>query len=513
MTKTIAERPLPKKLYQAFLDSFTGYLDVSSRGRVWMNAGNLAHIELSGGGISYSNLIVQYGFADASRIESVLQMSEHNVSDQSMFLHRHGVINDDQLEYIKKQKIFHDLSAIFQVDDEVSTVALTNIDEKARTKVTVFEALFTILRFFSTPDQISLMEERLTDVLIMPQSNLPYILPALNFDSNILTALKNWQTPRSRNDFFTITGLDIRSGLAVIELLKLVDALVIKSRQARYTVEVEAAPQEDDPIKQASQAPLNSPSASAKPSGADSPTQSKKAASPTLSKDERELKAEIEKRLKLGESSNPLTILGVQESSSPTEIKAAYMNLVRRLHPDRLGGTPLESLKDKCSEVFTSIGNAYQMLTNADERKLFIEALHDPIIKGDMHKFEMRRRADLDIQKTKILFKKRDYKGVIPQADHTLAIFPYNPEILAMKAWAIYNVSKDKDAVLSDVLMQLEKALKLNPRTELAHFCKAKLARIQGDKKTAILHFSITLKLNPNNVEAQRELRLLKAHD
>ena len=58
-------------------------------------------------------------------------------------------------------------------------------------------------------------------------------------------------------------------------------------------------------------------------------------------------------------------ILGVPSKATPAEIKKAYRKLAKQHHPDANPGKP------KAAERFKSIGEAYSVLSNAEERKQY----------------------------------------------------------------------------------------------------------------------------------------------
>jgi curved DNA-binding protein CbpA len=60
----------------------------------------------------------------------------------------------------------------------------------------------------------------------------------------------------------------------------------------------------------------------------------------------------------LGEVSNPYTVLGLDPSAGPAEIKRAYRRRARDCHPDRHGDTP------ELRAQFLRIGEAYKVLSN-----------------------------------------------------------------------------------------------------------------------------------------------------
>ncbi|HAX40368.1 MAG TPA: molecular chaperone DnaJ, partial [Clostridiales bacterium] len=57
---------------------------------------------------------------------------------------------------------------------------------------------------------------------------------------------------------------------------------------------------------------------------------------------------------------NPYKVLGVRESASQEEIRAAYLELVKKYHPDKYADNPLKEL---AGEKLKEINQAYEMLS------------------------------------------------------------------------------------------------------------------------------------------------------
>lgn len=60
-------------------------------------------------------------------------------------------------------------------------------------------------------------------------------------------------------------------------------------------------------------------------------------------------------------SKNPYEVLGVKRTASDEEIKKAYMELVKKYHPDRFTDNPLKELAD---EKLREINHAYDTIKN-----------------------------------------------------------------------------------------------------------------------------------------------------
>src|SRR3546814_15178107 len=59
---------------------------------------------------------------------------------------------------------------------------------------------------------------------------------------------------------------------------------------------------------------------------------------------------------------DPYTILGVARNASEADIKKAYRNLAKELHPDRNTDNP------KAAEKFAQVTHAYELLMDQDKR-------------------------------------------------------------------------------------------------------------------------------------------------
>ena len=61
---------------------------------------------------------------------------------------------------------------------------------------------------------------------------------------------------------------------------------------------------------------------------------------------------------------NPYKVLGVSENASQEEIRKAYLDLVKKYHPDRYADGPM---KDLANEKLKEINQAYELLTKKKE--------------------------------------------------------------------------------------------------------------------------------------------------
>jgi len=63
---------------------------------------------------------------------------------------------------------------------------------------------------------------------------------------------------------------------------------------------------------------------------------------------------------------DPYQILKVPRTATQSQIKSAYRKLALKYHPDRQSSS---DEKERCTKVFSSIGNAYEILADKDRRE------------------------------------------------------------------------------------------------------------------------------------------------
>jgi tetratricopeptide (TPR) repeat protein len=88
-----------------------------------------------------------------------------------------------------------------------------------------------------------------------------------------------------------------------------------------------------------------------------------------------QLKGEIEEMHKKYEGLGYYGVLGVKSHASIPEIKGAYYKAARKFHPDMHFHLEDDDLKDKLSDIFTYVYEAYATLSNPQKRKKYDESL------------------------------------------------------------------------------------------------------------------------------------------
>lgn len=201
-------------------------------------------------------------------------------------------------------------------------------------------------------------------------------------------------------------------------------------------------------------------------------------------------------------------LLNVAKSASSQDVQSAYYALVKRVHPDRLP-LALAPLVRVAQVVFDRATEASTVLSDAKTRASYDEAVAGG---GGTRAAERTMRnvleSALEYQKAEVLSRRREYAQAMQLVRGALAKNADDADCHALFAWLLHLTNPSMPAPLDEMLRSLDRALKINPRHERAHYVKGVvLKRLKRDAE-AMRHFRTAAEINPHNVDAAREVRL-----
>lgn len=202
-------------------------------------------------------------------------------------------------------------------------------------------------------------------------------------------------------------------------------------------------------------------------------------------------------------------VLGVDEKATAEEINAAYVRAVRHIHPDRLAGTPNADLIKEAERVFSRIGDAHATLTDPKKRADFLYRRNNPNAAPSSSRSILE--AETLFQKGEVLLKRADHARAVELFAEAVKLNPAESQYRAYLAWARFDdPSARKDALVRETLRVLEETVKDRARFALGHFWVGQCWKYLNEMSKAIESFREAVELDPQLIEAQRELRLLE---
>ncbi|WP_141255392.1 DnaJ domain-containing protein [Myxococcus sp. CA006] len=199
--------------------------------------------------------------------------------------------------------------------------------------------------------------------------------------------------------------------------------------------------------------------------------------------------------------------LGLTEQTNSSAVKIAYFRLAKLYHPDTLpqGAPPeLEKLK---AEVFAYIGDAYRTLSDDSSRASYIEELKSGG-SGDGVDINGILMAEELFQKSCILVKARKFPDAVKMLDEAIKLNPEEAEFYAWRGYARFFTAADKKAAQPEAFREIQNAIRRNERCAPAHYFLGVIAKLSGDGQGALKHFKRTVELQPDHIDAQREVRI-----
>ncbi len=210
------------------------------------------------------------------------------------------------------------------------------------------------------------------------------------------------------------------------------------------------------------------------------------------------------------DSKNHFEVLGVDADASDADIKAAYFNLVKMIHPDRLPKGIPDDIRERCEDLFSRVSEAFSVLSDPDKRDEYVEELKLKEQGVDEQAAMNALQSEVEFQKAQVLIKKGDFAGAEEALRKAIALYDQEPEYFVELGWAVYRSGRKsgKDR-MAEAVEIVKTGISNNPKLAQGYFYLGQMFKLAGDTKQARAFFESTLKVNPKHFEAERELRLM----
>jgi curved DNA-binding protein CbpA len=205
-------------------------------------------------------------------------------------------------------------------------------------------------------------------------------------------------------------------------------------------------------------------------------------------------------------ASDYFVALGVTQVSTPDQVQSAFYEAVKEWHPDRVP-SGLDALKPLFAQVFARLETARQTLTDPAKRQRYLEdaAKQKRATSGDLSSAE----ASLEFKKAEALLKKNDVVMAETHLRRALQLVPANPEYQARLVSLLAKPTSTPDE-LKKLVGDLDRVIDRSPSCERAYFFRGQLRKRLDLNDQANADFERAAELDPNNIEAAREVRIYR---
>ena len=218
---------------------------------------------------------------------------------------------------------------------------------------------------------------------------------------------------------------------------------------------------------------------------------------------------EVSRFIAMMDRLNYFEMLGVMDSASGAEISKKYMTLAKTWHPDRLP-PELSELRPWVEEIFHLFTVANETLSDTTKRAEYQKT----VMQGGgtpeaERKLNVMVEAAINFQKVDVLVKRRRYDEALEICEASMSVVRKEADYPAMKAWILLlRDGVDDEETADEINSLLRSTFAINPDHVHGHFVRAHTLKRQGEYDKALRHFMKVAKLDPQNLEAAREVRI-----
>ncbi|MCK9523949.1 MAG: DnaJ domain-containing protein [Proteobacteria bacterium] len=236
------------------------------------------------------------------------------------------------------------------------------------------------------------------------------------------------------------------------------------------------------------------------------------------------LRDEIQTKAAQIPTQNYYEMLGISHSATAEDARKAFFKAARIYHPDKAAKPELIDLRDTLAFVFTNLSEAHSTIIDPDAREEYDRAIatgeqrrstvpgaptDDPTGAPKNEEQEVRDalEAETSFQKGLVLMRREQYEKAWDFIETAYRLRPQEPEYIS--AIAHLRIVFRKEPVAKH-LPEMRDAAQAAPRSERVRLFLALALKRDNKMNEARDHFEAVVDINPHNIEAARELRLMK---
>jgi hypothetical protein len=223
-----------------------------------------------------------------------------------------------------------------------------------------------------------------------------------------------------------------------------------------------------------------------------------------LSPEDQRFVDEVRSRAKQARTQSAYALLAISPTATAEQIKSSYLGLAKRFHPDRSSAPGLAGLQPELQSLFGLLKDAYDNLSNPEQRLRY-----DAQLKAGGTKHSSRKdEASLTLKMGEVLLKKRDFEGALNKLRRSVDLEPTG-DALAALAWALVADPKSTTQTKEEAASLINRALRAPGITARTYYVAGVLWRTK-DPDSAVDAFRKALEVDPHHSDAALELRLIE---
>jgi tetratricopeptide (TPR) repeat protein len=202
-------------------------------------------------------------------------------------------------------------------------------------------------------------------------------------------------------------------------------------------------------------------------------------------------------------------ILGVDDNATELDIEVAYERLAERTHPDHLSNSN-EAVRRLAVTVFRHVEQAFETLRDPKRRQLYVLELRRVGREAAAREEQNRAlEAEKEFQRGEAALEQRSYEDALVFFGRALERSPDEGEYHAHYGWTLHLCHPDNAQMAEEAIEHVRNGLKLASDREKPYLLMGRLCKATGRIEAAEKMFTRAVQVQPECVEALRELRLI----
>jgi CheY-like chemotaxis protein/curved DNA-binding protein CbpA len=219
--------------------------------------------------------------------------------------------------------------------------------------------------------------------------------------------------------------------------------------------------------------------------------------------------AELEFTLANLEGKDHFNVLGLERGASAAEVRAAFHKLAKEYHPDRFAMSTGQS-REMADKIFARIAAAHRVLSDEKDRRAYEAELESGGASSAAAETVAKVvAAENAFSQGDACLRRRAYADAVTKFKEAIDLYGEEGEYHAYLAYAMLMTNPGDAALQRSAEQSLRRAKELDPRSDKAFLFHGYLYKNAGMMAQAKAEFERAAEMNPQNVEAARELRLI----
>lgn len=503
----LQQYPFPRLLYYLYKKSFVGELCIdyapNKQAHIFFRNGKPINTDLASPQDMLCQILLELAWISEEIYNKALEKIAQGKKPLGQILLELGALNEDKLIDALNIQLRRKLNRIFFLSDSPFAIYTGEHPYGVRGEERFISAdpLWVIYNGVKNSFDIERVEKELSKLGNSPVQIRPEFEKIRNRYGmaneviGLITTLMRGALPLEQ--IWRISNLGNLETKMLIYILWTTEALIIENTEPLQIEPLQTEPPRKQPI-----VPIVTPLPIAVPIEQTPP--SKKAITSTEVQTLRHLITEKSKEL---EGKNYFEILGLDRNATKEQIHKEYFKMAKMFHPDRVTGFGLTDLTGKADEIFQRINEANSILTDPEKRKEY----EYEIDHGGQNLARKALEAEFEFQQAMVFFRKRQYGEALKHFKDAFKLNPQEGEHLAWIAWTVFNdPTVDREKMLSPLKEQLLEAVNLSPKSADCNFFLGEVYLLLKEDKRALTCFNKALEINPQHVDAARQVRFIK---